>query len=154
MRKKKVKAFITIEFALLIPVILLFYTVLIYVVLYWYNQCILQTNMYLLCMESIKEQDSEQKLIFIKDKQHQLYNEKYIFISELETEFCIRKKELSVTASGTMSNLLEGTGLLHKAWKLQAQSSIKTTSPAQTLHLCKEGIKFLHNIVPEEKEDG
>lgn len=154
MRKKKVKAFITIEFALLIPVILLFYTVLVYVVLYWYNQCILQTNMYLLCMESIKEQDSEQKLIFIKDKQHQLYNEKYILISELETEFCIRKKELSVTTSGTMSNLLEGTGLLHKAWKLQAQGSIKTTSPAQTLHLCKEGIKFLHNIVPEEKEDG
>lgn len=150
MKKKKVKGFITVEFALLIPVILLIYTVLFCAVLYWYDECILQTNMYLLCMESLEQQGSTQKLAFVKDKQRQLYNEKYILVSELESSYRIQKNELHVSSTGNLPKILKGIDQSQKTWELYAQSSVKVSSAADILRLCREGIELWQNFVPEE----
>lgn len=150
MKKKKVKGFITIEYALLLPVILLLYTVLISVALYWYNQCILQTDVRLLCIESLEKTDSMEKIARIKNKREQLYREKYLGVSDLQTSYLIERNELKITAEGTMPNLLTGIGHFRGAWSLRAESRIKTADSSDTLRLCKQALEKLQNILPEE----
>lgn len=150
MKKKKVKGFITIEYALLLPVILLLYTVLISVALYWYNQCILQTDVCLLCIESLEKTDSMEKIARIKNKREQLYREKYLGVSDLQTSYLIERNELKITAEGTMPNLLTGIGHFRGAWSLRAESRIKTADSSDTLRLCKQALEKLQNILPEE----
>lgn len=150
MKKKSVKGFITIEYALLLPVILLLYTVLVSVALYWYDQCILQTDVYLLCIESLEQSDSSEKISLVKKKQEQLYREKYLGVSELRTNYLIDRNELNINGEGSMPNLLTGIGTLHGVWSLQAEGRIRTENPADTLRLCKENLRRLQNILPEE----
>lgn len=150
MRKKKVKGFITIEYALMLPVFLMLYTVLVSVALYWYNQCILQTDVYLLCIESLEEPDSSEKIKQVKNKQEQLYGEKYLGVSGLQTNYLVEKNELKITSEGTMPNLLTGIGGFHGAWSLQAEGRIGTENQEDTLRSCKEALKKLQNILPGE----
>lgn len=48
---KKEEGFVTVEFALLIPVLYFIYAILIQVCMYQYNACLLQTDQYFEAME-------------------------------------------------------------------------------------------------------
>ncbi len=58
----------TIETSLLIPVLLFVYSFLVYIGLFQYNQCLLQSNTYILGL----------------DTDAQIYSEKYLLAEEIE----------------------------------------------------------------------
>lgn len=77
--KKAVDGFVTIEYTLLIPVLLIFYTFLICMGLYQYNECLLRTNMYLLGCEGARlfEKEVSSKIEILQNVQERLYYDKY-----------------------------------------------------------------------------
>ena len=48
---KKVDAFVTVEYSMLLPILFLIYTFLIYIGIYQYDVCLLQNDMYFYAME-------------------------------------------------------------------------------------------------------
>ena len=67
---KKIDAFVTVEYALLLPVILFVYCFLIYISIYQYNVCLLQNDAY----------------FYASTGEHMPYANKYLWIEEMEIE--------------------------------------------------------------------
>ncbi len=67
---KKVGAFVTVEYALLLPVILIVYSFLIYISIYQYDACLLQNDAYFYALEG----------------EHMPYVNKYMWMEGVEIE--------------------------------------------------------------------
>ena len=151
---KKVNAFVTIEYSLLLPGILMVFTMLVCMGLYLHNQCILQTNIYLMSMEGarLQKDNNDQRLLSLQKKEQKLYREKYILAEDMQTTYEFEGDKIIITGSGNMTNPFAVFGLGEETWSLSAESKIKVSRPGKTLRLMKSALKLPDNVVLEESE--
>lgn len=151
---KKTDAFVSIEYSLLLPGILAVFTMIICMGLYLYNQCILQTNVYLLAVEGARlyAEDNQQKLILLQKKEQELYAKKYILTENMQTVYNLKGNNITINGSGTMTNPFSVYGMGDKVWKLGAESKVGVYSPGERLRLMKNALKLLDDT--ELKEEG
>ena len=127
---KKADAFISIEYSLLIPGILAVFAIIIYMGLYLYNQCILQTNVYLLAVEG-SEMSAE--------------NNKYILAENIQTLYGLRGDDITIKGSGTMTNPFSIFGMGNEKWNLRAEGEIEGYPLGEKMRLIKKALKVLKN---------
>lgn len=149
--KKYVGGFITIEYTLLIPVLLVLYTFLVCIGLYQYNQCVLRTNIFLLGVEGseLAGEDAAAKITALKEIEQQLYYDKYILTENLQSSYAARGNHIEIIGSGTMFNSLAGWGIGEENWNLKASCEVNAVNAAEVLHMCKTA----YNIVQKELEE-
>lgn len=119
---RKVSGFVTIEYSLLLPLLYMLYTCLIYVALYEYNQCLLQTECYFVAL-------GQRKIVC---------QNKYLLAEDIEIDYTSKGHEISVKAEGTMSSPLFVMGIGRKKWYLQSEIGADIYAPTKILRLFKE----------------
>ncbi len=154
--KKYVEAFVTVEYTLLVAVILLIYSFLLGIGVFMYNQCILQSNVRILALEGMTmvSLDSDQKITNLQRKEDRLYSEKYLFTEQMFTAYNIDGNNISIEGWGYMNSPISVLGVGEEQWLLQASCEEAAVSPADTLRLCKRllalGEVLGENVVAEE----
>lgn len=153
MRKKTVGAFVTIEYTLLIPILLLLYTCLVYMGLFLHNRCVLQTNVYMMGVEGshLPATDPAEKVARLQEKEGQLYH-KYILAEEDYSTYQVRGNYIQIKSNGQMANPFSVAGIGADTWILNAECQITTISPVDTLRLCKAGRNFLEGLSDKEEQ--
>ncbi len=153
MREKRVGAFITIEYTLLIPVLLLLYTCLIYMGLFLHNRCVLQANVYMLGLEGSRLTAAEpaEKVVWLQSKEKQLYH-KYILAEELYSTYHVQGNNIQISSSGQMANPFSVVGMGASTWTLNAECEVTAMSPVNTLRLCELACSFLENASSKEEQ--
>lgn len=141
-------AFITIEYTLLLPVLLLLYTFLIYIGIYQYDQCILQTNMYLLGSKgaALYIETPEEKLQCLQEIEQHLYYDKYLLAEQLQTAYSVKGNRIQLNGSGKVFHPLSVFGLGGTYWELHAKSEATAASGANILRLCKQAKNLIKDI--------
>ena len=154
---KSVGGFVTIEYTLLIPVLLVLYTFLICMGLYQYNSCILRTNISILGTEGaqLAKDSATTKLAKLKEKEAQLYYDKYLLAIGMQTTYSIQGDRIEIIGEGQMTNPLTVFGIGEENWQLSAVSERIAVDPTEVLRLSKTLYKAAQEIlVEEEQEDG
>lgn len=137
---KKVEAFVTIEYTLLLPVLLMLYTSLIYIGLYQYNQCIMQNNTCLLalegcCIYDLTQEELSESLSYLEKE---LNADKYILGENIKTQYEIKRGKLRIFSQGELANPLSKMGLGESQWELRGECEVSCVQPTQFLRLSKE----------------
>lgn len=154
--KKEADGFITIEYTLLIPVLLVLYTFLVCIGLYQYNQCILRTNIYILGTEGsqLMNEEASSRVAMIQEMEELLYYDKYLLAEELQTAYSVSGNHIEICGSGKMTNPFAVWGLGETSWELKASCKLELISSARTLQLCKAIRNTLQGTLSEEVSDG
>lgn len=121
---KKVDAFVTVEYALLLPVLFLIYAVLIYIGIYQYNACLLQNDVYFCAMEEAST----------------AYANKYMLMEEVGVEVHQKANQLSIVGKGKMGTPFVVWGVADEFWSLEHTLEVQKHSPQNILRICK-GLK-------------
>ncbi len=117
---KKVGAFITIEYSLLLPMLLLLYTFLIYIGLYQYNACLLQTDSYFVLLEG-----------------DVTYQNKYLLAEEIKIDYSKTGKKINIVGTGKMHSPLSVMGIGKEYWEFQTDLETQEYSPINVLRVLK-----------------
>ncbi|MBR4059244.1 MAG: hypothetical protein IKK03_05320 [Lachnospiraceae bacterium] len=150
---KRIDAFVTIEYSLLLPGIMAVFTMLVCMGLYLHNQCVLQTNIYILSIEGagMYADNAEHRLTSLQKIEAGLYKEKYILTEDMQTAYRLRGNNIIITGSGKMANPFWVFGVGEMSWKLNAESNVNIISPCETLLLIKSAFKLVDRATGEEE---
>ncbi len=152
--RKELGGFITVEYTCLIGVIFLIYCFLLSVGLFWYNQCILQSNVKMLALEGLHmaDYDAEEKTEALQQKEKRLYHEKYLFAEEVSCSRKIIGNYIRITGKGFVGNTLYSMGIGDKRWKLSHSCDVVALQSADTLRMCKHILDLGEDLLPEIEE--
>lgn len=151
MKKRDIEAFVSVEYSLLLPAILLLYCFLICIGVFLHNQCVLQTNMYILSIEGAEVNVEGQAVIDdLRDKEQKLSKSKYILMEGKEINYSIRGNRLVITADAEMDNIFRKFGIGNGNWKFYAESEAWVYSPGVMLRQMKSVCERIDEIMREE----
>lgn len=151
---KKLPAFVTLEYTLLLPVIMIFYIVLIYMGLYQHNRCVMQINTYIMATEGSKQYERDSERIFSVLRQKYQYLGKYLLVEEAELKCQLGQNQLVVTESGAMSNPLHVFDVGEAEWSLQAEAKANLLLPIERMRFVRKGQAWLGDLDAKEEENG
>lgn len=146
MRKKELEAFITIEYTLMLPILILLYAFLIYIGLFMYNRCILQVNTYLLSNQSTEAMGRD-----AVEKVEKITKQKVLCCDDVVYEIHMRQNGCYISGGIRMQNPLGKMGIGTEYLELSAYSEAVRRSPVNILRLCKAA-KMVYEEMKEEKE--
>ena len=148
---RRVEAFVTIEYSLLLPGIMAVFTMLVCMGLYLHNQCVLQTNIYILSIEGagMYADNAEHRLTSLQKKEAGLYKEKYVLAEDIQTAYRLRGNNMVITGSGRMANPFWIFGIGEMSWELKAESNVNIINPCEMLLLIKSAFKLLDSATGE-----
>lgn len=151
--KRYMKGSVTIEYTLLLPVLLLVYTFLIFMALFQYNHCLLTTNLYLIGNQGMElaKQDGEEKSRMLKEKEERLYYEKYILAEDLLTTYSIKGNHIEIVGTGEMVNGLNVWGIGEDKWKLYAKCEKDVLDAVSMLGIYKNIRNQIQQRVSQEE---
>lgn len=153
MSRKCVGGFVTIEYTLLIPILLILYTFLVCMGLYQYNQCILCTNIRILGTEGAQmiEESSAERVRELQEIEKKLYLGKYILAEGMQTIYQAQGNHVKIVGRGVMGNPLAVFGIGTDKWDLYAECDVTVINPADTLRVCKAVKNIVQNSLSEEE---
>ena len=155
MKEKKLKAFVTIEYSLLLPVLLLIFTFLVYIGVYLHNQCVIQTNMYILAVEGarLSADDTSQRISLLREQEKKLYKDKYILTEKLQTTYRVVGNKLIISGSGQMTNPFWKFGIGEDFWQLSAESIVHINNSWDRMRQLKTVCELVEHIPSKEESD-
>ena len=155
MKRREAGAFVTIEYSLLLPVILALFTSLVCLGLYLHNQCILQIDTYILSVEGARvHADSLGRQIeLLQKKEMNLSGDKYILAEDMKITYQLQGNKMTIWGNGHMINPFSILGIGEKAWDLSSESTFYVMKPADTLRLIKSVRGMLENLPLKEESE-
>ena len=153
--KKYIKAFITVEYTLLISLVFVIYGLLLGIGIFLYNQSIMQSNVRILATEGMTTllDDSRQKVEYLQEKESGLYEEKYLFMIRRSTTYNVTGESIQIESRGFMDNPISAWGVGEAQWSLEVSCKADTVSPKNTLRLCKRLLKWKEDVLKGEEVD-
>jgi hypothetical protein len=151
--KKCMKGSVTIEYTLLLPILMVVYTFLVVVALFQYNQCLLETNLYLIGNQGMElaRQDGEGRITVLKSKAARLYQEKYIMVEDVRTMYSVKGNHVEIVATGKIRNPLNFIGLGEEVWELYAKCEQEVLDTTSILRLYKNIRDRLQSQIQKEE---
>lgn len=122
--RKRMPAYLTLEFTLLLPALLVVYMALTETALFLYNRCLLRENAELLLLQTAR--DWEEGLWDdggFQNRVSRLADHKYLFLQERSAECRQDGTVITVTVRGQMCNVFHALGLGEAYWALEAEAS-------------------------------
>lgn len=144
MKKKEIAAFITVEYTLLLPILIMMYGFLIYMGLFMYNRCILQTNAYLLNTESVESIEKNGIL-----KIQEIEEQKILLAENVSFQIGMQQGKMHIKGAASMSNPFYKAGIGKEYWELSVYSESDVINPVNILRLCKAATRALGKAVEE-----
>lgn len=134
-----IDAFVSIEYTLLIPVLFVLYGFLIGIGIYQYNQCILQTNMYILGIVATEfsTETPQNQIEKLQEIETQLYYDKYFGGFDIRTVYSLKGSQLEVTGFGNINNISNIFGVGQNKWEIRASCKVDMMNSVDTLRLWK-----------------
>ena len=151
--KKYLKGSVTIEYTLLLPVLLAVYTFLIAMAIYQYNECLLMSNLYIIGNQRMElaRLDGEEQVNLLKGRTARLYYEKYILVEVMQTKYSIKRKHIEITGIGKMRNPLAVIGIGNEEWTIRARCEQDVLDAVGVLRVYKNiGDQLRFQISKEE----
>ena len=139
--KKSMKGSVTIEYTLLLPVLLAVYTFLIVMAIYQYNECLLTSNLYLIGNQRMElarqDGDGGEQVDLLKRRAARLYYEKYILVEDMQTKYSVKGKHIEITGIGMMRNPLALIGIGNEEWMISGKCEQDVLDATGVLRLYK-----------------
>lgn len=151
--KQHLKGSVTVEYTLLLPILLIVYIFLIDVAIYQYNECLLTSNLYLIGnqrMELARYGDDE-KISLLKKRAAKLYYEKYLLVEDMQTKYSVKGGHVEITGSGKMRNPLALVGIGDKAWRISVSCEQDVLDVTNILRIYKDIQNQLRSKIPKEE---
>ncbi len=154
--RKRVNGFITVEYTLLISVLIIMYGLMIGIGLFMYNQCIMHSNTCILTVESLhtSAMDAARKITYLQQVEENLYQDKYLFASHLQTSYDIKGDRICIEGQGRMYNPLNAFGIGQVEWGFYVPKQVTAISPQDILRLCKRLLTIKEDIMIEGESEG
>lgn len=130
---KKIQGYLTVEAALLFPLILGIMLFIIYFWFYQYDRCLMEQDTGALalrgCALGIQEKDELMKKLL--EQENEIYQDKYVAWQQEDVEIKLEKDTIQVKCQGQLRFLFGGLNFWSSdnIWKTKAQYENHRTSP-------------------------
>lgn len=111
MRKKSVNGSLTLEFTLLLPVLIMILLLMAQAGLFFYNRCLLKQNAQLLALQLVQEGTQTMTEEELTEYIGALKQYKYLLLQDVETGYSRSGDQITVSVSGRMLNFCSVVGL-------------------------------------------
>ncbi len=154
-RKRSLDAYMTIEAAFVMPMVLCLFVMLIYTAFYLYDRCVFLQDAYILCFrESIRREEGAPKTDSdrIRQAETRQFGGKYFAVRSLESSVWAEgKKILYQGTARVLPSSFGGYFLMPKSiWTLTFQGSARKTDPPWAIrsyrrksYILKKGLRAL-----------
>ncbi|MBE5874472.1 MAG: hypothetical protein E7287_08710 [Lachnospiraceae bacterium] len=129
-----IRAYLTVEAAMVVPVVIGTIVFLIYMMFYQYNRCLLEQDVGVLAVRSVAMQEKDKTTLAVKlnEEAATLDNEKYVAWIMGEPDISIKG---TITGISRMGGLVLTSGDL---WKTQAVFESEQISPTFLVRSCRK----------------
>lgn len=136
--RKRLPGYLTLEFALLLPALMLVYMALAEAAFLLYDRCLLQENAELLLIQTARDWEEG----FLEGERFQnraagIADYKYLFLQQTEAECEISGASMTVTVRGRLYNVFHALGLGEEYWELEGQASRTLLNRTELLRMIK-----------------
>lgn len=102
--KTKIGAYFTLEAALIFPIVLSVVLLVIYLLFYEYDRCLMEQDMGALSLygATVQAEDNEARMRLLAARKNALYEEKYIAWNNGEVSMRLEKGKIQVERTGTL----------------------------------------------------
>lgn len=130
----RIKAYLTVEAAMVVPVVIGTIVFLIYMMFYQYNRCLLEQDVGVLAVRSVTMQEKDKTALAVKLKGEatMLDGEKYL---------AWEMGEVDISMKGTTTHIsrMGGLVLTHgNLWKAQAECESEQIGPTFLIRSCRK----------------
>ncbi|MCD8069071.1 MAG: pilus assembly protein [Lachnospiraceae bacterium] len=130
--RKRMGGYLTLEFTLLLPVLIMVFLLLTEAGLYFYNRCLLRENAQILALQ-LAQEDSGLTQESLSDYVSGLEQYKYLLLREVQTGCSRTGNRVTVSISGKMYNLCSAAGIGDTYLTLEETASCQSMDKAGIL---------------------
>ncbi len=131
--KKKVKGSLTLEFTLLLPVLVVILLLLAQAGLFFYNRCLLKENAQILALQLMQNGEETMTEENLAGSIGNLARYKYLLLEDVQTSCSKSGNQITVSISGRMFNFCSVAGLGDTYLKVSGKASCSYMDKATIL---------------------
>ena len=135
--KKKVKGSLTLEFTLLLPVLIVVLLLMAQAGLFFYNRCLLKQNAQLLALQMVQSGAQSLTQEELTEYTGRLKQYKYLLPKDVEAECRKSRNQLTVSLSGNMLNFCSVAGLGNTYLTVQEEATCQYMDKAGILGIIR-----------------
>lgn len=142
MRKRMENAYFTVEAAMVVTITLCVIVLLIYLVFYQYNRCLMEMDMGALALRgcTILAENKEDLMLELKRQETEIYQKKYMMWKKGKTEMELEGGTIKVSGSGKLKipfgSMYGGNGKSH--WEASAAYENQRIDPVSSIRLYRK----------------
>lgn len=145
--------YLTTEAAMIVPLIIILYCILIYLCFYQYDRCLLAQDSYLVCLEISGRKEN-------REQAHAALNRaKYFMLSDLQEAVRIDGRQVNMEGNaGILPQVFTEHSMMPENWRMSFSAAAAANDPPKDVRLyrrvrwiLKKGYEFLTK--DEEKEN-
>jgi len=154
---KKENAYFTVEAALILPVVLGTLFLVIYLLLFQYNRCLMEQDLGALAMwgSSVEAADAASLEEKTKMRMAEMYREKYVAWEFTTLDVALEKNSFCADGTGRLAFPVPGINFwsAENVWKTESRYSFRRMSPAAFIRLCRRAHDAIGGDGIEEEEN-
>lgn len=145
--KKLTEAYLTVEAALIIPIVLGIFIFLIYIMFYQYDRCLTEQDMGILSLRGAvrKSENNEELFGYIQKESNAIYLDKYVAAVWEPTLIKIKQNRIEITGKALVKVPFPRLALLtgQKDWSVSGSFQNRKISPVAFVRACRR-LRNLH----------
>lgn len=163
-QKLRIKGYMTVEAAFVMPMVLCVFVMLIYTSFYLYDRCVFKQDAFILCFrESIRKEEGAPRVdpSYMQQGEARQFENKYFAVNNLETSAkAMGKKAVFQGSARVLPTSFGSYFLMPKSiWRLTFYGSARKTDPPWSIrsyrrktYVVKKGLKALESIAGSDSE--
>lgn len=163
-QKRRIKGYMTVEAAFVMPMVLCVFVILIYTSFYLYDRCVFKQDAFVLCFrESIRKEEGAPRVdpSYMQQGEARQFENKYFAVNDLETSAkAMGKKAVFQGSARVLPTSFGSYFLMPKSiWRLTFYGSARKTDPPWSIrsyrrktYVVKKGLKALESIAGADPE--
>ncbi len=138
---KEIEGYFTVEAAMILPMVLMTIVLIMYLLFFQYNRCLMEQDIGILTLRGIALQveDNQDRMKQLKEQAAGLYDEKYIAWENSEIELTLEKGTICVEQSGWIKFPFWG-GIFkeNRVWTTSVIDEKQIISPVSFVRNCRK----------------
>lgn len=140
-RYKDVGAYFTVEAAIVLPMVMWIILLLVYMMFFQYNRCLMEMDMGALALKgcSLQAEDNAALMVVLEEKISEIDENKYIAWNSSEITVRLNRGKVEVTRAGWLLYPFAGVGIegIGNSWESEITYENKRLSPVSFVRLCR-----------------
>lgn len=138
---KRLRAYLTVEAALVIPLVISVLTMTVFLFVYQYDRCLMEQDMGMLALYAgtLATEDMNEMKKQIVRRAAERYTDKYLFWTQEKIDINVRKDRVEIVGEGSAAMPLPEWNLLNsqKGWSAKVIRRMSRLSPADFIRLAR-----------------